>query len=163
MLCLYGCGAVQSSSINLQQAQTALAQPMQAEIAVHTSDFEVKGRLERTGSEMYSFTVAEPESLAGLCVRVEQQNCLLSYQGMELPLQTETLPSGFALKMLDHALDQMMRQDGVTLQNTADGGGILTGKVDGNSFEFRLNGRCCPVSFSVPKLDLVITWAVRSE
>ncbi|MBR5559680.1 MAG: hypothetical protein IKU72_05495 [Oscillospiraceae bacterium] len=162
-MCLYGCGAAQPSSISLQQAQTALAQPMQAELSIKAADFSAKGQLERTGPEMYSFTFTQPEELEGLCIRVEQQECLLSYQGMELKLQTDLLPANFALKALNHALDEMMHQDSVSLQNTADGGGILTGKADGSSFEIRLDDQCLPESFAVTKHNLVITWITKTE
>ncbi len=162
VLCLCGCGAPQPASITQQQAQTALSQPFQAKVSVQTPDITVEGQLERTGPEVYRFTVQQPEQLNGLCISVEQQTCRLGYQGMELELQTDTLPGGFSLVLFNKALDGMARQQELTLQNTGDGGGVIAGKVDENSFELKLDRQGRILSFSVPKQELLISWLYES-
>lgn len=146
----------------MAQAQAALAEPLSSDLCIQTGEITVEGRLERTGPEMYSFTVTSPQPLEGLSLSLQQQELRLGYREMELELKPEVLPGSFALSALNQMLDELMRQQEFSFSNTQDGGGILSGKVSGRNFELTLDPQCCPLSFSIPEEGVVIQWPQKN-
>ena len=162
LLFLYGCGTAQPRAITLTQIQSALAEPISADICIQTEKVEVEGRLERTGPEMYSFVVYSPQSLEGLSMNFQQQKLHLGYRGTELELEAGVLPGEFALTTLNQMLDGLLRQQEYSLVNTSDGGGTLSGKLFEKNFEMTLDPQCRPVSFSLPQENITVQWLEKN-
>jgi len=162
VLFLYGCGAAQPRAISFTQVQAALAEPISADICIQTQETTVKGRLERTGPEVYSFVASAPQSLEGLSLQFQQQELKLGYRGMELELGTEIFPEGFVLSSLNQMLDELLRQQAFSFVNTEDGGGKLSGEVSGKAFELVIDPQCKPLKFSLPEEKITILWLEKS-
>ena len=155
MVCLYGCGAHKPAAVTQQQVLSQLSQPITANLVVTIPDLTVEGRLERTGPEVYSFRVSAPQPLEGLAVKTEQQNVTLSFRGMEADLSCEPMPSCFAIAAFNAALDELSRQQ-AEFRNTGEGGAVLTGSLDGASFQLEVDNKGQPVLFTLPQYELSI-------
>ena len=155
---LAGCGAEQTHAVTLEQAEANLSQAMEAHLCVEMPDITAEGDFQRTGPEMYSFKVTNPAQLEGLCMTVEGEQCSFSYQGMNLALQTDCLPAQTALKILNEAMDAILRREEVTLKNDQDGGGTLIGTAEGMEYQMQVDADGKPIAFTVPKLELKLIW-----
>ena len=89
---------------------------------------------------------------------VEGEQCSFSYQGMNLALQTDCLPAQTALKILNEAMDAILRREEVTLKNDQDGGGTLIGTAEGMEYQMQVDADGKPIAFTVPKLELKLIW-----
>lgn len=157
LLCLYGCGQ-KTQAVTQQQVEYTLSQPIAAEVVVKTPELTVEGVLNRTGPEVYSFEVTAPQQLEGLRITAEQQNCTLSYRGMEGEVSSDLLASPFAPVFFNRAVDALLRQQQPDFGNTPDGGAVVKGSVEGVSFRIEFDSSGRPSLFAVPEYETEIVW-----
>ena len=116
-------------------------------------DWEVKGTVSKT-AERYTFSLTEPETIAGMEFIYYGENVTVNYQGLAVSLADDSLLlsslSGSVIQSVNHALlGSNVAINGDANQYT------VTGKIENRDYELTVDGQTgLPTQLKVPDLKL---------
>lgn len=158
-LLLCGCAKEVPAPQIKENIADSLREPFESTIVIDYGDFSAAGYFSRKPPGYCLLEFSEPEELAGLRAEIDGETGTISYKGVSITIDPDTIPGSAALKLISSAVDQAVRGQGIRVSYEADALNI-SGEGTSGSFILKVdakNGNILKLSSPENKLDVRFT------
>ena len=156
-LMLTGCGTGnggQPSKNEQQQISSSLRRGFDAKATIKMGDIEAEADINRTKEGICTVRLTNPKGLSGMTFSFDQQNVTVSYLGLNLQLDSESVLTSSMAKAVAASINKAAEPYGISMSLEGD---ILSikGTTDSGDFTLKLaHSDYSVLSLSIPNLDL---------
>lgn len=129
-----------------------------AKADIHFGDIEATATINRVGDGVCEVTLISPEALNGMKFQYVGSTVTVSYLGMSVELDDDSLLANAMASAIVKAVDMAARDQGITMKKSGKTI-IMKGENDSGEFELRLDRETGSLlELSIPSMDLECTF-----
>lgn len=157
MLLLSGCGGQKPQeevSSAAKEVSESIGKGFDAKATIKMGEIKATADINRTKEGTCTFVIAEPKSMEGMTFAFDQDTVTLSYLGLNLTLDQDSMLTSAMSKAVISAINKAAEPNGI--QVTAEGKALtVTGDTDSGSFTLTLDRESrSMLTLKIPALEL---------
>lgn len=156
-LMLSGCGGAggkQPSENEQQKVSSNLNRGFDAKATIKMGDIEAEADINRTKEGVCTVELTSPKGLSGMTFSFDQQNITVSYMGLSLELDNDSVLTSSMTKAVVASINMAAEPHGVSMAVEGEAL-IIKGATESGDFTLKLDrSNYSVLTLSIPNLDL---------
>lgn len=156
-LMLSGCGGAggrQPSENEQQKVSSNLNRGFDAKATIKMGDIEAEADINRTKEGVCTVELTSPKGLSGMTFSFDQQNVTVSYMGLSLELDNDSVLTSSMTKAVVASINMAAEPHGVSMAVEGEAL-VIKGATESGDFTLKLDrSNYSVLTLSIPNLDL---------